>query len=39
MIKEMQIACFNDNWDNTKIITKPTIQNIKCFFKRRSGEK
>ena len=23
-----------DNWDNTKIIAKPTIQNIKCFFRR-----
>ena len=22
-----------ENWDNTKIIAKPTIQNIKCFFK------
>ena len=35
-------SCYDsgkENWDNTKIITKPTIQNIKCFFRRRSGEK
>ena len=37
MNKEMKIACFKENWDNAKIITKPTIQNIKCFFRRRSG--